>query len=178
MNTTSKENLLKLLINEPTEDPGENKSEYNGYEKTAVGVSAIITYDQLQYQSYTIGLNGTLGGADSGKLILYDSDGNLLLHKRPVSNGVEYNVITIDIDENGDMYGIIDASNNTYLAYFDNPFVQNVNGEYDVTIRKSYKLNSMLSEIRSQIGSNSTVYNMDIKKNPISRTVSNKLGVW
>lgn len=167
MTNESNENLLKILLNRPADDPegnsgalevhNDNPSMTNTYE---------ITYDQLQYNGYTIGLDGVFGG-EGGYLYLYDKTGQLLMRKKPTSNGTTYNVLTIDIDKDGNLYGLIDYSNTTYLAYFSNVFVPDAEGNYDIKIKKRYNFQTALAQIYQAIGSNGSLFNTDIKKSPI-----------
>lgn len=166
MTNESNENLLKILLNRPEEQPeGNNGSFERGGEVTTINTYE-ITYDQLQYNGYTIGLDGVIGG-EGGYVYLYDKNGTMVMRKKPVSNGITYNVATIDIDKDGNLYGLIDYNNNTYLAYFSNVFTPDTEGNYDIKIKKSYNITPMLSEIYTQIGSGVSIFNTDIKKSPI-----------
>lgn len=166
MTNESNENLLKILLNRPEEQPeGNNGSFERGGEVTTINTYE-ITYDQLQYNGYTIGLDGVIGG-EGGYVYLYDKDGAMVMRKKPVSNGITYNVVTIDIDTDGNLYGLIDYDNVTYLAYFSNVFTPDTEGNYDIKIKKSYNITPMLGTIYSQIGASQSVFNTDIKKSPI-----------
>ena len=168
MTSDSNNNLLKILLNRPANDPEGSSGYFELFQDNPNLINTYkITYDQLQYNGYTVGLDGTLG-TNGGYLMLYDNNGNLLMRKRPVSNGVTYNVVTIDMDKEGNLYGIIDYDYNTYLAYFNNIFVADTEGNYDVKIKKSYKLNSMITAIYNDLGENVTLFNLDIKKSPIN----------
>ncbi len=166
MTDESNENLLKILLNDPEEQPESS----SGYFERGGRVDTIntyeITYDQLQYEGYTIGLDGVIGG-EGGYVYLYDKNGSLVMRKKPVSNGITYNVVTIDIDKDGNLYGLTDYNNNTYLTYFSNVFMPDTENNYDIKIKKSYNITPMLSEIYTQIGSGASIFNTDIKKSPI-----------
>lgn len=161
----SKENLLKILVNDKQETPKENTSEFYEYTINKNSDYYDSTGDQVQYNGYTAYLSGSIG-TSGGYVTLVDPNGNLLMRKKPISNGITYNVIAIDIDETGRMYGLMDYSNKTYLAYFNNIFVQTADNTYDIIVEKSYDLSSMFSEILNVIGENGTYYNSDIKKSP------------
>ena len=168
MTEESKINLLKTLINQPGETPGENKSQFvnEGYSTTSVAYDSPLTFDQLQWNGYTIGLNGDLG-ASGGYVYLYDPEGELIFKKKAIYKDEECSVISIDIDENGDLYGLFVYNNSIHLAYFYNPFMQTPDGVYDLTIKIAYSLQSNFQAMYNEIGVNGTVYNTDIKKSPI-----------
>lgn len=164
----SKENLLKILTNAPEETPGQNISNFE-YIGMVYGeeydTDNAISFDQLQYEGYTMGLNGDLGNA-GGYIYLYDPDGKLIMKKRPTYKGVEVSLISIDIDDNGDLYGIFVYQDMWHLGYFNNICKQTADGEYDITLKIAYSLQDVWSNITSTLGTSGTVYNTDIKKNP------------
>jgi hypothetical protein len=166
MTNESNENLLKILLNDPEEQPESSSGHFErGGAVTTINTYE-ITYDQLQYNGYTIGLDGVIGG-EGGYVYLYDKNGTMVMRKKPVSNGITYNVVTIDIDKDGNLYGLTDYDNKTYLAYFSNVFTPDTEGNYDIKIKKSYNITPMLREIYTQIGPDTSVFNTDIKKSPI-----------
>ena len=167
MTSESKTNLLRTILNEPGETPGENKAEFtNKFINPTPAIYDALTFDQLQWNGYTIGLNGDIGST-GGYLYLYDPDGNQVMKKKPTYKDMTCDLISIDIDENGDLYGLMVRDNELHLAYFYNPFMKTAEGEYDLIVKIAYNLNSDLEEIRATIGAGSTVYNTDIKKSPI-----------
>ena len=170
MTNTSKENLLKILLNVPTENPHENKATFNKEYRYGAEYETDnpLNFDQLQWNGYTIGLNGDLGGL-GGYLYLYDNEGKLIFKGKPTFKNTECSLISIDIDENGNLYGLIVYDNELYLTYFNNIFMKTTEGNYELIIKKTYSLASMYQEIRNQIGGGKgTVFNTDIKKSPIS----------
>lgn len=177
MTNEAKKNLLKSLLDDPAETPGENKATFINYTKSMTSIPNAITRDQLQFEGYTIGLCGDLG-VTGGKVVLFDNEGNILMNKRPLLSGVEVSVIALDIDENGDTYGLVVKDNKIYLAYFNNVFIKTASGEHDIVIKKSYPFQDDIQAIFTTIGGNGTVYDTDIKKSPISRKVSNHVGIW
>lgn len=163
----NKTNLLKILMNEPEEEPGINKATFNNYTSNLAVPDNAITYDQLQFQGYTIGLCGNIGSS-GGKVVLCDTNGNVLMNKRPMYKGQEVSVTALDIDENGEAYGLIVAgTDELVLVYFNNIFVQTADNTYDITIKKGYSLQTILAEIKNVEGWNGTVFNTDIKKSPL-----------
>lgn len=167
MTNETKINLLRTILNEQQEQPGENKSEFtNKYTQVTPAIYDALTFDQLQWNGYTIGLNGDIGST-GGYLYLYDPDGNQVMKKKPTYKDMQCDLISIDIDENGDLYGLMVRDNQLHLAYFYNPFMKTADGEYDLIVKIAYNLDADLAEIRAQIGAGSTAYNTDIKKSPI-----------
>lgn len=184
MTNDSKENLLKILVNETEESPGEDKSSFTIKEVSAEATNDPLSFDQLEWQGYTIGLNGQYGSS-GGYIYLYDQEGNLAMKKKPLYKGTEVEVIAMDIDENGDMYGLFVYDNLIYLGYFYNPFVKNADGEYDVVLKIDYNLQPMYTEIFNELGvAKGSVYNSDIKKSAnsgeflITRTFGTTGGVF
>lgn len=165
MNSESKTNLLKILLNEPNESPGENKGTYTSYEGNLTAPNTALTEDQLQFQGMTIGLCGDIG-SHGGRVLLFDGEGNKVLEKKPIYEGIEISVTALDIDENGDVYGIGVYSNELVLLYLNNIFVPDADGNYDVVIKKAYPLHDAYQEIASQYGSSGTMFVTDIKKSP------------
>ena len=166
----SKENLLKILTNAPEETPGQNISNFE-YVGMVYGeeydTNHAISFDQLQYEGYSMGLNGDTGTADIGGYIyLYDPDGKLIMKKKPVYKGVEVDLISIDIDDSGNLYGIFVYQDMWHLGYFNNICKQTADGEYDITLKIAYSLQDVWNNITSTLGSSGTVYDTDIKKNP------------
>lgn len=168
MNSESKTNLLKILLNESNETPsGRNKGEFNNYNVTDITTypNTALTEDQLQFQGMTIGLCGDIG-SHGGRVLLFDNKGNKVLEKRPTYKGIEISVTALDIDENGDVYGIGVYNNELVLLYLNNIFVPDADGNYDVVIKKAYPLHDAYQEIYTQYGSSGTLYVTDIKKSP------------
>ena len=167
MNNDSKTNLLKILLNEPNETPTANTGEYvDRYTNDSfTSANTALTEDQLQFQGYTIGLCGDIG-SHGGRVLLFDSEGNKLLEKRPIYKGIEVSVTALDIDENGDVYGIAVYDNKLVLLYLNNIFVPDAEGNYDVVIKKSYPLQDAFQEIWNEYGASSTMFVTDIKKSP------------
>ena len=167
MTSESKTNLLRTLLNEAQESPGENKSTFtNKYEYTTTKIENALTFDQLQWNGYTIGLNGDYG-VTGGYLYLYDQNGNQVMKKKPTYKDMECDLISIDIDENGDLYGLMVRDNALHLAYFYNPFMKTADGNYDLIVKIAYNLGEDVSEMFNTIGGNNTVFCTDIKKSPI-----------
>ena len=108
MTNTSKENLLKILLNIPEEQPHDNKATFNKEYRygSAYQTDNPLNFDQLQWNGYTIGLNGDIGGL-GGYLYLYDNEGKLVFKGKPIFKNTECSLISIDIDENGNLYGLI-----------------------------------------------------------------------
>lgn len=170
MTNTSKENLLKILLNIPEEQPHDNKATFNKEYRygSQYDTDNPLNFDQLQWNGYTIGLNGDIGGL-GGYLYLYDNEGKQVFKGKPIFKNTECSLISIDIDENGNLYGLIVYNNELYLTYFNNIFMKTAEGNYELIIKKTYSLASMYQEIRNQIGGGKgTVFNTDIKKSPIS----------
>lgn len=170
MTNTSKENLLKILLNIPEEQPHDNKATFNKEYRYGpeYDTDNPLNFDQLQWNGYTIGLNGDLGEL-GGYLYLYNNEGKQVFKGKPIFKNTECSLISIDIDENGNLYGLIVYDNELYLTYFNNIFMKTAEGNYELIIKKTYSLASMYQEIRNQIGGGKgTVFNADIKKSPIS----------
>ena len=166
MTNDSKENLLKILLNEPNESPGTNKSSFinKGVKVNTEGFNS-ISRDQLQWQGYTIGLSGN--NAYTNYIYIYDPEGNQVLKARPVFKETECDIAALDIDENGNLYVLFIYDNIVYLGYFYNPFIKNADGEYELILKASYNLREELMEMWQTIGGNGTVFDMDIKKSPM-----------
>lgn len=168
MNSDSKTNLLKILLNEPNENPYANRGEWeNTYTSSFTPPNTALTEDQLQFQGYTIGLCGDIG-SHGGRVLLFDSEGNKLLDKKPILNGQEISVTALCMDENGEVYGLGVEDNFLVLLYFNNIFVKTAAGTYDVVIKKSYSLQSEFQAIYNEYGGSSTLFVSDIKKSPYS----------
>ena len=167
MTSESKTNLLRTLLNEAQESPGENKSTFTDkFENTTTQIENALTFDQLQWNGYTIGLNGDYG-VTGGYLYLYDQNGNQVMKKKPNYKDMDCDLISIDIDENGDLYGLMVRDNVLHLAYFYNPFMKTADGEYDLIVKIAYNLRDDVSEMFNTIGGNDTAFCTDIKKSPI-----------
>lgn len=166
MTSESKENLMKIITNAPAETPGTNISTFTNKGETSQPNDADpLVRDQIQWQGYTIGLTGTI--TEQSPLYVYDSQGNLVLKQRALYKGVECDFAAIDIDENGNLYGLIIYDNDPLLAYFYNPFVKNADGQYELTIKTAYNIKSDIQDMFNTIGGNGTLYDMDLKKSPI-----------
>ena len=160
MTNESKENLLKILLNEPEENPGTNIGTLvnDGYKNTTIS-SSIST--QLSFNNYTIILSSI-----DGYITLFDDEYNVLFADYLYINGTNADLRSLDIDDEGNLYGIAVNNDEWRLVYLNNLTQKTAEGNYELYVRKSYSLTSMVNDIGNTMGSSMIWKNYILKKSP------------
>lgn len=160
MTNESKENLLKVLLNEPNETPGTNIGTLisDGYKNTYISSSTVQS--QLTYNNYTIILFTT------GEVVLYDNEYNVLMQSYLYISGTQVTLWAIDIDEEGMLYGIAYNGSRAYLVYMNNITQKDAEGNYRLQLRKSYDIWDMITEIGNELGTSISIRKITLKKCP------------
>lgn len=140
MTSESKENLLKLLINEQSEEPNTQEGQFYslGYKNIDDLGSEV---ERVSYNGYTIML------LSNGQIVLIDSDNNILMKKYIVSNSIQYTTVAIDIDANGELYAIAYYNTTNYLFYLNNITQQTAEGVYEIVVQKRYSIQEALDSL-------------------------------
>ena len=150
MTNDSKENLLRILLNETPESPGTPGGKFinTGYKSTTYLGQEI---QQISYNNFTVSILNT------GEVLLFDENNTLLMRDYLVVNNQNWLIDTLDIDNEGMAYAIahyIDSEQfaHYYLCYLNNLTVPSEN-TYSISLRKSYDITSNLSNIKASSGS-------------------------
>lgn len=161
MTNVSKENLLKILLNEPNESPSiDTGIVISDGTKTLPGRTALTS--QLSYNNYSITLS-----YNDGLVTLFDNEYNVLFQDYLYINNTNAFLRTLDIDEEGNLYGIASNNNGEWLVYLNNITQKNADGEYELYIRKSYSLTSMINAMATELGTGISRNRWKLKKSPI-----------
>lgn len=133
----SKNNLLKTLVNQTEDTPGENTGTLEIINNNAPASSSVLS--TVTYNQYTIGI---LGGSQQIQLV--DKNGNVLLQSSIVIQGNNTTIYDIDIDENGNLYAVCQTNNVPvqYLVYLNN-ITEKIDNSYKLIIDKYYDLSSI-----------------------------------
>lgn len=142
MTNESKENLLKILFDEPNESPSTNSGEFFS---TGVKQYSVIPEvdEQMYYGEFTIMCYASY-------LYLFDKDGNKLLQSRITSNNTEYRIKSFTVDTEGNFYAIgytITDPDEICLFYLNNITIKNPSGNYEIVAKKKYDLKPMLNTL-------------------------------
>lgn len=127
----------------------------------STGLGSLTARTQLVYKDYNIVLYTT------GEVYLFDNEYNVLLHSYLYINNTQTVLQTIDIDNEGKLYGITVYNNQDHLVYMNNITEKNVSGEYTLELRQNYNLNSMLSSIGADTGAPLSINKIMLKKSPL-----------
>lgn len=153
MTNNSKENLLKILLNDKNEKGQSTGGTYANIRLQGVTGSNWEQKEYLTFNGYTIILLIT------GEVKLIDSENNVLMQKYLYINNEIWIVRSICVDNEGMFYAYTSKNgvNGVFkLVYLNNITEKTIKGEYELVPRKTYDLAPMWSDIRSQIASAST----------------------
>lgn len=143
MTNESKENLLKILFDEPNESPGTNSGEF-----FSTGLKNYRPFQkidqQMTYGEFTI-------IRSYGYLYVFDKNGNQLLQSKIYVNGVEWRIDAFTIDNEGNFYAIatewVSPFSNVALFYLNNITIKNAEGNYEIVAKKRYALKPMINNL-------------------------------
>lgn len=150
MTNESNKNLLKVLINDPEEQPGEDKGIFIDVGNNNM-TSPNVGLQQVSYGSYTIFITG------GGTITMYGENDTVLINQAiPSYNDKTYEIDAICIDSSGYLYGTgyITGTANMQLLYFGYITVPDGDGNYTLRVNKVYNLNTAISEIQTATGFN------------------------
>lgn len=153
MTNNSKENLLKILLNDKNEKPSATGGTYTNISTNYPGITHSNQKEYLTFNGYTIVLLTT------GEVELIDANDTLLMKKYLYINNEIWIVRSICVDNEGMFYAYTSKNgvNGVFkLVYLNNITEKTIKGEYELVPRKTYDLGPMWSDIRSQIASAST----------------------
>ena len=148
MTNDYKENILKYVTNDITETSGSNVPSFSttttindsisNMIRTALGTTYVYggyIYDQTTQNILIYGYT-----SESGFMYLVDKDLNELALITELSSGSKlFRLYTLNVDETGNLYGISNDTDETKrVLLFNNVFVKNQAGNYQLVLRQSY----------------------------------------
>lgn len=168
MTNDSKENLLKILLDDKNEK-GINTGgtfQYVGSDWNTGSNS-----NQKEYHTFN-GYNIIL--MTTGEVKVFDSNNKVLMNKFLYINNKKYLIKSLALDNEGMFYAYAIEENNVTtrkLVYLNNVTEKTTTGEYELVPRKTYELTPMWEAILDEIKTYDTrvydVYSYNIFKSPI-----------
>lgn len=175
MTNDSKENLLKILVNDPEETPHNTLPEFTSYSKDSqYSENVSIGRDVFQYQGKTIGLSGGMTGEASyyAFISMFGKDGEILFQGYPKIGEYTCMVHAIDMDSEGNVYAFVSVGRSygftIGIAYLD-LFQVDTDGNYSIRVKKFYDISAELVSILGTTHQYETdiLTDFDIKKSPL-----------
>lgn len=162
MTNESNENLLKILLNQPEEQPAEDRGTFIDL-GTAYVTAPSVAVEHVTYMNYNIFIAG------SGKMVVYDENDKIVIPEtNPTYAGKTYEIQALYIDSDGYLYGLGYPQNtgNLALLYFGYITVPDGDGNYTLRVNKVYNINTAISQIQNTTHFNSFM-GLKLIKSPI-----------